>query len=130
MEFIIYTAKRPEGCHRTFFNLEHLPFFPESSAERYVVRTTDPDQWGKDTIRRFNATLRSGERPIVYLGYDILDPDMNEHDWEKSCLVTQKGGFDTYRCKTCGITGKRHGLRPNVVRDTKYAGDKYKYCKG
>lgn len=37
-----------------------------------------------------------------------------EHDWEKSCLVTQSGRgglFDSYRCKGCGATSKRYGVR-------------------
>jgi N6-adenosine-specific RNA methylase IME4 len=42
---------------------------------------------------------------------DELHP--GEHDWEKSNLVTrsERGAmFDTYRCKACGATSKRHGV--------------------
>lgn len=32
------------------------------------------------------------------------------HEWRKSCLVTQRGGFDTYRCENCGADAKRYGV--------------------
>lgn len=40
-----------------------------------------------------------------------IDLTNTDHDFEKSNLVTQKGGYDTYRCK-CGLEGKRTSLSP------------------
>lgn len=54
------------------------------------------------------------------------------HDWKKINLVTiSKRGrlYDAYRCKRCGITGKRFGLDDIVVRDKKYWNKKYFYCQ-
>lgn len=35
---------------------------------------------------------------------------MFDHDFQKTNLVTQKGGHDTYKCSICGCEGKRHSL--------------------
>ena len=36
-----------------------------------------------------------------------------DHNFDKTNLVTLKGGYDTYACK-CGLHGKRYGLSPSL----------------
>lgn len=38
-----------------------------------------------------------------------IDLSNTDHDFDKVNLVTQSGGYDTYRCK-CGLEGKRRSL--------------------
>ena len=51
------------------------------------------------------------------------------HSFDKSSLVTEKGGFDYYTCKGCGLKGKRFGLNDYIelVRPSK---KKMAYCDG
>lgn len=51
-----------------------------------------------------------------------------EHDWEKTNLVTNRDMTDSYRCRRCGITGKRYGFNWPPVKDKKYQKDKYIDC--
>lgn len=129
MKFIIYTARRPENSNRSFFPKEL--FTGNVTEEEYAKPIEDPEKWGKATILWYNSTCQPGERRRMYLGYRVLDRSTSGmyHQWEKSCLVTQKGGYDTMRCKTCGITGKRYGLGSGPIRDPKFKADKYQYCK-
>jgi hypothetical protein len=55
-----------------------------------------------------------------------------EHLWEKQNLVTvasagKVGMHDIYKCKKCGITGKRFGVGP-IRRDKKFV--KLEECPG
>lgn len=40
---------------------------------------------------------------------------MNDHDFEKQNLVTQKGGYDVYKCTSCGLLGKRTSIDDTIV---------------
>jgi site-specific recombinase XerD len=45
-----------------------------------------------------------------------------EHTWQKTNLVTQEdrqGMYDSYRCTTCGLTGKRRSLAGGIIPDKK-----------
>lgn len=77
-------------------------------------------------IKRFNDTLRIGELPRKVIRVRQIDKSVNrKHDWKKISLVTEKGGYDRYRCSLCGATGKRYGLAAFVTPDRKST----IYCK-
>lgn len=40
---------------------------------------------------------------------------MNTHDFHKQNLVTEKGGYDMYKCNSCGCEGKRNGLNDTIL---------------
>lgn len=88
--------------------------------------------WADRTVRKFNATLRPGERARTLTGVRG-EGDSKAHHWLKTSLATQMRGniaFDNYRCDRCGITGKRYGLSGTVKRDAKYRAKKYEECGG
>ena len=86
----------------------------------------------KAIISNFNKTLRPGERARVLLGItEMGDSATTPHQWYKSYPVTisdSEGVYDRYRCKKCGITGKRFGLSDVITTDKKYQKSKYRYC--
>lgn len=87
-------------------------------------------KWAKETLRRFNATLRPGEKERELLDVVIIDAQEQEHNWHKTNLVTimdRNGSYDAYRCQRCGITAKRFGLG-EIIRDQKYKAEKYRRC--
>ena len=48
----------------------------------------------------------------------------NGHAWEKQNLVTlpsKKGGYDLYKCKNCGLTGKSYRLGTVEIENRHYA---------
>jgi hypothetical protein len=101
--------------------------------EEYTKNCENPEQWAKEIIENFNRTLRPGEKERVLLNVVIKD-DIKDysHCWEKINLITiikGKQTYDEYKCKNCGITGKRHGIDHDIVRDNKYTGKKYADCK-
>jgi len=80
----------------------------------------------------FNQTLRPGEnrrKPLKIVLYSGADE--TPHEWEKTSLVTEAGGYDKMRCKRCGVTGKRYGLGQGSVQiDGRYKAKKYQFCEG
>ena len=50
-----------------------------------------------------------------------LRAEFDDHDFSKTNLFTQaKRGqtmHDTYKCKSCGVTGKRYGLQGFIILD-------------
>ena len=91
-----------------------------------VVDDMDILQHCNFIIGRFNTTLRSGEKPRKVIRVRVIDRPVNRrHDWKKVSLVTEKGGYDIYRCSYCGATGKRYGLAGFVTPDRKST----IYCK-
>lgn len=46
----------------------------------------------------------------------LIDNDI--HEFEKQSLVTEPGGFDWWKCKKCGLRGKRFGLGSSVIQVT------------
>lgn len=51
----------------------------------------------------------------------------NPHEFDKLNLVTQIGGFDTLRCKKCGIKGKTTSLSTVAVKGS-YSKSKVDNC--
>lgn len=51
------------------------------------------------------------------------------HDFEKVNLVSDKNGYDTYRCKCCGLEGVRKGLVEELTLKRPYA-KKLHVCDG
>jgi len=84
--------------------------------EEYNKDTNDPKQWAETTVKTFNETLRPGEKPRMVIEV-VVAPNHHRlsHDWEKTSLVTEIGFFDNYKCKRCGITGKRYGFSEFVI---------------
>lgn len=87
----------------------------------------------------WNGHLRPGERHRTLIGVNILDNSVkpsaviNEHDWEKTNLYTisdDSGMYDTYRCKKCGIKGKRYGMSNKITVCDPYNFPKYESCSG
>lgn len=72
-------------------------------------------------IERFNNTLRSKELPRKVISVRPTSKKINRyHNWKKESIVTEKGGYDKYRCSNCGATGKRYGLASYVTPDRKF----------
>lgn len=95
-----------------------------------IPKGRDPVKWGDAIVSRWNSSLRPGEthRRVVDLWESA---PIEAHQWEKSSLVTQeKDGaiFDAYRCRSCGITGKRFGLSASVKRDWQFRAKHYEVC--
>jgi hypothetical protein len=104
----------------------------EATWEEPYDKAVDPQAWAKDTIDKFNAGLRPGEKPRVLVDVIVTGESQQlDHTWEKTNLVTIAKGnqlYDTCQCTVCGITGKRFGLG-SPARDPKYKAAKYAYCK-
>lgn len=106
---------------------------PDGWWEEYDVTTNDAEQYARDLIDKFNSTLRPNEVPRILLEVEILDKQVlgAEHTWEKTNLVTASsvsGLYDSYRCRVCGITGKRYKLTGAVQIDSKYRSLVYQKC--
>jgi hypothetical protein len=57
----------------------------------------------------------------------------NNHNFQKSNLVTIIKGFqvyDIYKCYGCGITGKRYSLSDTLILDGRTSDTKIKHCTG
>ena len=78
-----------------------------------------PQEYADRIIDYFNRTLRPGYEPRKLIGWDAGEHDVElQHNWIKTSLVTEVGGYDKMRCQRCGATGKRHGLgRDGVMVD-------------
>lgn len=102
--------------------------------EEYEKDISDPEKWAKETLDNFNATLRPKESPRKFLEVVIIGDENNEelHKWDKNITgmsVLFRGLIvDIMYCQKCGITGKRYGLRPRVVIDSKYRKKDFRKC--
>jgi hypothetical protein len=110
---------------------------PDSSAwveeMTYMVENdVTADQHGRSIVDRFNASLKPNEQPREFI--EALDGTTSKpsqsveflHQWEKTSLVTQKGGYDVMTCKVCGAKGKRFGLGQSGVKPDRKT---QQYCK-
>ncbi len=102
--------------------------------EDYTKDISDPEQWAREMISRFNNDCGSHQSRRELVGIKVTGEDMNTlHDW-------QREGGENYRddtvknffCVTCGITGKKlqNGGSNPVIRDFKWRAKKYHYCDG
>lgn len=102
--------------------------------EPYTKECTDPEQWARETIEQFNATLRPGERPRELVRVEIHATGVNpiEHTWRKQNLITLSRGdlsYDLVKCERCGITGKRYGVGAgSIKRDSAFRSRVYLRC--
>lgn len=110
--------------------------FVEGERGSFPVGHADPEQWVRECMDRFNASLRQNETPRTILSMVVEAIEEKsvriEHRWEKTNLVTIENRgqyYDTARCSECGITGKRFGVR-DVKRDPKYGAKGYETCNG
>lgn len=57
--------------------------------------------------------------------------DLGGHDWGKINLVTvtkRRGSYDEYKCKGCGLKGKRHSLSSSLQVDGRASQQKIIQC--
>lgn len=86
----------------------------------------DPTETVKTTLLMFNRS-RGCNYSFVKFKRERTANIKQVHEWGKSSLVTEKGGYDKMKCKNCGATGKRYGMGQNgTVADAKF--DRL-YCK-
>jgi hypothetical protein len=79
------------------------------------------EEHGQSIIDAFNRSLRDGECARVMISaISDNESDIQTHNWEKYNAVTQSGGYDTYKCSKCGVTGKRYGLNGSIKLDYRY----------
>lgn len=87
--------------------------------EHFNTDKEDPQVFLEEMIERFNASLRRGEKARKLISWEPTDKHKAlRHDWGKTSLVTEAGGYDKMRCKRCGATGRRYGLE-GVLIDSK-----------
>ena len=102
--------------------------------ESYDKNITDPQRWAAGTIKQYNTTLHEGDLPRELLEVVVEDTDNAKfHDWYKrtdGMSVDDGHGLtcDLYRCRRCGITGKRHGLGQDIQIDWKFRAKVFKNC--
>jgi hypothetical protein len=91
-----------------------------------VVDDMTPMQCAKFLIRRFNDTLRPGEKPREVVRVRSLEVGvLKEHNWGKISFRSDDEGYYPYQCAACGATGKRHGSVNFITPDRKHT----IYCK-
>jgi hypothetical protein len=104
--------------------------FKETITAKSVTDDTTAEQEGRRIIDYFNSTLKPYEKARVFIAAEEIKTDNPEtpHTWEKTSLVTERGGYDKMKCTTCKITGKRYGMGQNgVTIDKEFK--KQIYCK-
>jgi hypothetical protein len=92
-------------------------------------------------VENFNNTLRDGEcarrlLKVVFLGREgegyarkLPREEHEEHDWRKSSLITERGGFDRMKCSKCEITGRRYGVGTGgIQREAPYKAKGFAHC--
>lgn len=100
----------------------------------FINDNMDAFLYAQDLINRFNATLCQGESPRTLISVSILSDENQKqaHQWEKQNLITisntSGASYDKMKCTVCGVTGKKYGLDPYVIRDTKYKAQIYDNC--
>ena len=102
--------------------------------EEHDTRGEDPDEFVQKLMDFFNSTLHPGQSRRETLIWESSEGEAIagkvSHQWTKTSLVTEVGGFDKMRCETCGITGKRYGLGQfDPVRDKKFKHVRFEDCR-
>jgi hypothetical protein len=99
------------------------------------------EQHGRAIVDHFNDTLKPYEKAREFVG--VIEP-MTEnfvknpnavdapkvvqmlHQWTKTSLVTERGGYDRMTCEVCGAKGKRYGMGQFGVKADRKTQE---YCK-
>jgi len=103
--------------------------------EKYQIDSEENAQkWAENLVDNFNRTLRPYESPRKLIKVEIVDDSamLSSHKWEKQNLVAIIKGntnYDEYKCKICGVTGKRKGLSSYIRHDSKYQAKCYDHCE-
>lgn len=80
----------------------------------------------RNVIDHFNDTCRPNEPHRVFvIARPIATKGNLKHNFQKHSLVTERGGYDIYKCTRCGATGKRHGLSSGITIDKRFT----EFCK-
>lgn len=109
--------------------------------EEYILNAiytkAEAEAWASNLIREFNEQekLRYGKKAALreLLSVEIDGADnRRKHEWAKVNAATmttpRKRLYDLWRCKVCGITGRRYGLSGVIERDKAYKAKKYDLC--
>lgn len=90
-------------------------------------------EWAEATVKRFNDSLRPGERPREFCGgIKIIGEGARLHRWTKRNLTTQgdwRGVFDNVQCTVCGARARRYGI-DTIKMQKSYTAKKWKTCPG
>jgi len=79
------------------------------------------EKHAQSIIDFFNSSLRPYEHPRVLVSVvETENKATLSHNWVKHSLVTEKGGYDVYKCTQCEATGKRFGLSSGITPDWKF----------
>lgn len=106
----------------------------EPWTEEYDLEdSVDPEEWARETVERFNETLRPHEKLRKVLRVEKLGASLHKnHVWTKVSVMGQSGPggriFDRMKCETCSVTGKRYGLGSSVKRDSEFRQPAFEYC--
>ncbi len=124
-----------DPTHKTIeAQIAHMVNPGEPWKETFTIpAAADPQGWINDTVCKFNATLREGERARMCVSFKVVGTE-RRHRWVKMTAgqsVQFRGStVDLHTCQDCGITGKRYGLSPVIKRDSKYRAKRYEFCTG
>lgn len=116
-----------------FVKVRHADSPEEEGWEEEYKRTVDdPLLWAKETVAKFNATLRRGELPRELLGVRIVGEELpeDEHNFTKQNIysLTHAGrAYDIVKCERCGVTGKRYGVGKARL-DSQFRAKVYQLC--
>lgn len=106
-----------------YVNCRHGDIVLKEYATNEVRTLADAQGYAQKLIDRFNDSLRQGESPRKLLKVTRSDNEVSvPHTWEKTNLVTKVTGgrvYDTYKCKVCGIEGKRYGISGYIAPDVR-----------
>ena len=98
-------------------------FIWEETMVELVNDYVTSEQRASEIVNNYNQTLRLNEkaRELISVRNTVQTENVIlKHSWEKTSLVTEIGGYDKYKCKVCGVTGKRYGLNENIIIDSKF----------
>lgn len=98
-----------------------------------VAEKINAEDYMNAMIENFNSSIRENERKRKLVGLKVIHDTLpQEHQWEKTNIATIHGRgsmYDTYKCKICGITGRRYGIGNVIKRDRKYIAKCYDSCE-
>lgn len=90
-----------------------------------IPEGSNPKEYIENIITSFNKE-RGYDYMLVRLKRTRKGTLRVVHNWQKVSLVTEKGGYDKYKCSLCGATGRRYGVSNFIRPDKKFDAT---YCK-